>query len=185
MLLSIIVVSIYVGSPKKLLVVALSAPMATLFALGQLDGVLLLGLMLPAEWGLPLLVAKPQGVFLAIFRRINRRSLIAIVLIIALSILIWGLWWQNIIGYQPNQEPNISLFPYSILAGIFLLYFGIKRDSDALLCFASLCFMPYFMITSALPAIAALTRETEDWRLWAAVVVGSWIYLAAMRGFLG
>ncbi len=185
MLLSVVVVSLYVRSPLKLLVVVLAAPMSTLFALGQLDGLLLVGLMLPIEWGIPFLLLKPQGVFLLILRRLNRRAVVVAALALLASVAGWGFWWQNILGFQPNQTVNLSLFPYSLLIGLPLLYFGWKRNSDALLCLASLCFVPYFMITSALPAVAALVKETDDRRVWGAVIVVSWVYLVTMRVWMG
>jgi len=185
MLLSVVVVSLYVRSPLKLGVVVLAAPMSTLFALGQLDAVLLVGLMLPIEWGMPFLLLKPQGFFLLIARRLNRRAVVVAALTLAASVAGWGFWWRHIIGFQPNQTVNLSLFPYSTLIGLPLLYFGWKRNSEALLCLASLSFAPYFMITSALPAVAALVKETDDRRVWGAVIVVSWVYLVTMRVWMG
>ncbi|MFQ5576490.1 MAG: hypothetical protein ACE5G8_05820, partial [Anaerolineae bacterium] len=170
MLLSLAVLGVYLGSPKKFLVVVFSAPMITLFTLGQIDVLMLLGLMIPGGLGLPILLVKPQGVFLAALRRINRRSVAVTAAVVVLSVAGWGFWWQKIIGYDPNavHNNNVSIFPYGVLAGIVLLYYGLKRNSDAMLCFASLCLTPYFMITSMLPALAALVRETDDRRWWAA-----------------
>ncbi|MBN1991848.1 MAG: hypothetical protein JW953_04040 [Anaerolineae bacterium] len=183
-IISVIAVAMYVGSLKKTLIVAASAPMAAFFALGQLDALLLFGLMLPRGLGLPILLAKPQGVFLAILPRLNRWSILVTLLIFVVSVFIWGQWWWNIIAYQPNKQANMSLFPYTIVLGIPLTYLGLKRKSDALLCAASLCFAPYFMAQSMLPMVAAIVRETEDWRWWGGIVLGSWVYEAAMKGFL-
>jgi len=182
MLLSFIVLGVYVGSPKKMAAVALAAPMTMLFTLGQLDAILLIALLLPAEWALPLLVIKPQGVFLAMLPRLTRRSAAVLAGVLAVSVLVWGFWWQHIIGFAPNQTVNVSLFPYSLIAGLPLLYFGLRRRSDAMLCAASLCVAPYFMLTSMLPAIAAFVKEVDDWRWWVAIIVVSWIYLLAARG---
>ncbi len=184
MLLSLVVVALYVGSPKKLLIVVIAAPMSTLFTLGQLDALLLVGLMLPGWAGVPFLLAKPQGVILTLLnrKRRNRHTLIAIIVILLVSVAGWGFWWQNIIGFAPNQTVNMSLFPYSLLITLPLLYFGWKNESDGLLALASLSLMPYFMITSTLPAIAALIEETDNWRWWALIIVVSWIHLLAVRG---
>lgn len=184
MLLSLVVVALYVGSPKKLLIVVIAAPMSTLFTLGQLDALLLVGLMLPGWAGVPFLLAKPQGVILTLLnrKRRNRHTLIAIIVILLVSVAGWGFWWQNIIGFAPNQTVNMSLFPYSLLITLPLLYFGWKNESDGLLAMASLSLMPYFMITSTLPAIAALIEETDNWRWWALIIVVSWIHLLAVRG---
>jgi len=186
MLLSLVVVALYVHTPKKLLVVVIAAPMSTLFTLGQLDALLLVGLMLPGWAGVPFLLAKPQGVIFTLLnrRRRNRPMVAAIIAVLLISVAAWGFWWQHIIGFAPNQTVNLSLFPYSLLATLPLLYFGWKNESDGLLALASLSIMPYFMITSTLPAIAALIKETENWRWWVIIVAASWIHLLAMRGVL-
>lgn len=185
MTMSMIVLAAYVGSPKKMLVVIIAAPISTMFALGQLDALLLLALMLPAEWALPVMVIKPQGMFLAALRRITKKSLIVFAAVLGVSVLVWGFWWTNLFGTHPNQTVNASFFPYTIALGIPLLVLGWQKQSDAMLCAASLCFAPYFMITSTLPAIAALVKETEDWRWWLGVIAASWIHLLMTRGFFG
>lgn len=182
--ISVIAITKYTGSIKKTLLVAVSAPMAALLVLGQLDALLLFGLMIPYGLGLPILIAKPQGVFLTILPRLNRWSILIMLLVLVTSVFIWGEWWWNIIGQRPNPKGNMSLFPYSIVLGIPLAFLGLKRKSDALLCVGSLCFAPYFMTHSLLPAVAAIIRETNNWRWWVAIVLGSWIYEAAMKGFL-
>jgi len=115
-------------------------------------------------------------------RRLTGRSVGVLAVVAGLSMAVWGFWWRNIIGFAPNQSVNVSLFPYTIILGLPLLYFGLKRRSDAMLCAASLCLAPYFMITSLLPAIAAFIKEVDDWRWWVLIIVVSWIYLLAARG---
>jgi hypothetical protein len=183
-MISILAVALYTGSAKKAFFVAASAGLGGIIVLGQLDALLLYGLLIPYGLGIPLLLTKPQGVFLAIIPRLNRWSMLLTLLVMGISVLVWGEWWWHILAHQPNPKGNLSLFPYSIVLGIPLVYWGLKRKSDALLCSASLCFAPYFMAHSLLPAIAAIIRETDDWRWWSALVVGSWLYVAAMGGFL-
>jgi hypothetical protein len=183
-MLSVLAIGLYVKSPIKLLFVMASVSMATVIALGQLDALLLYGLMIPSGLGIPLLLLKPQGVFLAILPRLNRWSVLFTLLVFVVSVLIWGDWWTNVFAHRPNPKANMSLFPYTIPLGILLAYFGLKRKSDALLCSASLCFAPYFMAQSMLPAIAATIRETNNWRWWTVTVVGTWLYMVAMKSFL-
>lgn len=183
-MISVLAIGLYVKSPIKMLFIMASVSMASVIALGQLDALLLYGLMIPYGLGIPLLLVKPQGVFLAIVPRLNRWSILFILLVFVVSVVVWGDWWANIFAHRPNPKGNISLFPYTIPLGILLAYFGFKRKSDALLCSASLCFAPYFMAQSMLPAIAAAIRETDNWRWWTVIVVGTWLYMAAMKGFL-
>lgn len=183
MLISVIAVAWYVRSPVKTIFVICSISMMGLMTLGQLDAFLLFGLMLPRGFGIPILLLKPQGVFLTILPRLNRWSVLFTASVVGLSALVWGFWWIHIWGNQPNVNVNISLFPYSVVPGLILAFYGLKRKSDALLCVASLCIAPYFMAHSMLPAVASLIKETDDWRWWAATVVGSWAYFLIVRSF--
>lgn len=181
MVVAIIILTVYLRSTTKLLLIMMSAPIAVMISLGQLDFLLLIGLMLPYGLGIPLLLIKPQGVFLAILLRLQVRGIVVTIVTIIFSVIIWGGWWHQIIGHQPNQEVNVSLFPYTIPLGIPLLYWGYKHKSDAFLCFASLCFTPYFMMHSMLPALAAFVKENEDWRLYILAILASWLYLTASK----
>ena len=187
MVISLVIVVAYVGTPKKALVVACSAPLIVMVTLGQIDALILLGLMIPSEFGLLWLLMKPQGVFLAALRRIHLRSVVILVLFLGLSILLWGFWWQDLLHIRSlfGSNHNASFFPYTILFGLPPLYLGHKRKSDAMLCLASLCISPYFMITSMLPAVAAIVRESDDKRVWFVTVVGSWVYFFAAKTYLG
>ncbi len=180
MTISMLGIIFYVKSPLKIAAVILSAPVTVLFLLGQLDGLSLWALMIPYGLGLPFIIAKPQGVFLTGIHRLNAKSVGVTVGLFVLSVLIWGAWWQNIIGYRPDQTVNLSLFPYSIPFGIAFFYFGWKQKSDTLLALGSLCFSPYFMITSTLPAVAGVIKNSKNWRVWVLVVVISWVYMLGM-----
>jgi hypothetical protein len=183
LVISLVIVGAYMRSAKKALIVACSAPMIVMITLGQIDALILLGLVIPSEIGLLWLLMKPQGVYLAALRRMNLRSLTIVALIFVLSLLLWGFWWQDIAPLRSlfNGSHNASFFPYTIPLGIIPLYVGLKRKSDALLCMASLCFCPYFMITSTLPAVAAVVQETEDQKVWFVTVLGSWVYLFVLK----
>jgi len=182
MAVTLLIIFIYEKVPWKILLVAVSAPALRLFTLGQLDGLVLLGLLIPAGLGLPILFFKPQNAFLAALRRINPWSALVLGTTLIISWFIWGPWWSFLLqrGQSPvGWEHNISLFPWSILPGIFFLWLGLKRHSDGMLCAASLCFTPYFMLSSTIVALAALIRETSSKFLAAALVVSSWIILLA------
>lgn len=183
MLVSVILLGAYTKSPKKAVLAAIAAPLPGMVTLGQFDGILLLGLMIPAGFGIPILLAKPQDAFLTILPRLNRKSILFTGAVIVASVLIWGPWWNNIIGQTPYYHKNVSLFPYTIPLGLIIGYVGYKRKKDGLLALASLCMAPYFMMHSALLAVAALIKESEDWRVWAAVVIGSWAYWLIMLAY--
>jgi hypothetical protein len=187
MVISVVIVGAYVGTPKKAVVVACSAPLIVMVTLGQIDALVLLGLMIPGEIGLVWLLMKPQGVFLAALRRINFRSATILILVLVSSIIIWGFWWQDLLRIRSlfHSGHNASFFPYTILFGLLPLYLGLKRKSDAMLCLASICISPYFMITSMLPTVAAIVRESDDKRIWLITVLGSWTYFFLAKVYLG
>lgn len=173
--LTFVIVCLYVRSPWKAFLVGVSAPMVALITVGQVDGLLVLGLAIPGGLGLPLLLTKPQGVFLAVLRRLNRWSLLVTVVFVTASLLVWGRWWPHLVQGQSvvGSRHNVSLFPYSVPVGVVLLLLGIRQRSDALLCVASLCFAPYFQMASALPAIAAMVKED---RFVLGTFVATWAY---------
>jgi hypothetical protein len=123
---------------------------------------------------------------LTILNRVNRQSLIVLTLIIFGSLIIWGFWPLRMLRYGlvPDVPRNASLFPYSALLAPILIYYGKKRNSDALLCWATLCVIPFFQTHSMCPAIAATIRESNDWRVWILVSVLSWIYYSVVVGWI-
>jgi len=178
MIFSVGVVMLYLRSPAKSFFVLTSAPMVSIFLLGQVDIFPLVGLMVTPALSLPFLAVKPQGVFLAALPRLSRKSLTVLAITLLLSVALWGLWpFKLDIPDQHVYKHNMALFPWSIPLALPLLWLGLRRKSDALLCWASLCLAPYFVIVSALPATAASLRELDDWRGWLAVWAGTWVYL--------
>ena len=183
MLISFVIIALYVRSPVKTFFVALSAPMIVLLTLGNIDGLVILGLLVPYWMSLPFLMIKPQGVFLTAIKRLGFWSICFAVFFLFISVFVWGFWWQDIssLNTPVNAEYNLSAFPYSVVPGLLLFVLGLRKKSDAYLCFASLCFSPYFMITSLLPAVAASLRETRDKRIWFGIVMGTWVYYFLMK----
>jgi hypothetical protein len=143
--------------------------------------------MIPAGMGLPFLLIKPQGLFLTVLRHFSLRALLLTGLVFLVSVALWGFWWQQTTTaqYFLTASHNVSFFPYGVLPGLFFLYLGWKKKSDAWLCVASLCLSPYFMTTSLLPAVAAGLRETEKKRYWLLIIAGSWIFFFAARKLTG
>jgi len=184
--LSILAIALYLRSPAKLLAMSASAPFIFVIVLGQLDALVLYGLMLPASLGPLLILIKPQGAFLTVMNRISRHSLIILAGALMISILVWGFWPAEMLrtGLVPDELRNASFFPYSLPLAPILLFYGIRKKSDALLCWATLCASPFFQTHSVLPAIASTIRETNDWRIWTLLAVLSWLVYALHVGWV-
>lgn len=95
------------------------------FYLGNLDGLVLLGLLI-LPWGAPLVLIKPQVASFALLAR--RRSMAIGALWLGISVLIWGLWPLNLlIMADPNWKTewvqDITLFPWGLLLALPLMWF--------------------------------------------------------------
>jgi hypothetical protein len=185
-LLSMLAIVLYLKSPFKLLAMAASAPFVFVIVLGQLDALVLFGLMLPAAIGPLLILVKPQSAILTILNRISRHSLLVLLGALIVSMLVWGFWPAEMLraGLVPDQLRNASFFPYSLPLAPVFLYYGIKKKSDAFLCWATLCASPFFQTHSALPAVACTIRETSDWRIWSLLAFLSWLVYAVHVGWV-
>jgi len=185
-LLSIIAVVMYARSPWKALAICASAPFVFVIVLGQLDALILFGFILPESISSLLILVKPQGAFLTILNRLNIKSLVVLAVSVILSLGVWNLWPIKVLRYGliPDVLRNASLFPYSLPIAFILAYYGVRRRSDALLCWATLCAVPFFQTHSILPAIATSIHEVKDWRIWLLLPILSWFYYAFYVGWV-
>ena len=153
------------ASPVTMGVAFLSLPSLWLLFLGQLDGIVLLGLMgLP--WLVPLATLKLQISTFAFLAR--KEWIIALILWILLTMLIWGLWPLDMLQYDEHwrtiyqaeeQASNIALWPWSLPIGVILLWLS-RGDMDMLMLAGSFVtphLIPYnyFVI---LPALARVNQ---------------------------
>lgn len=165
---TLVVIVAYTKSAPKAIALALSAPAIATLQNGQIDALCILALAAPVWASLPLLMMKPQGVFLAGLRRLNHRSIAVLLTVLAISFLIWGLWPLAILDTpQILDSPwNCSFFPESLVLTAIILawlkFHPTSRYADALLCLASLAATPYFVIHSALPTVALFIKNTDN-----------------------
>jgi hypothetical protein len=143
----------------------LSLPSLWVLFLGQLDGVVLLGLA-ALPWLTPLATLKPQLSIFAFFAR--KEWTIVLIFWIILTMLIWGLWPLGMFQYDEhmqaiyqleNQPQNITLWPWSLPVGLVLLWLS-RGDMDMLMLAGSfatphIISYNYFVI---LPALARINR---------------------------
>jgi hypothetical protein len=152
------------GSTLSLVLSLTSFPVLSAIANGNIEWIIALGFILKNEWGVPLLMLKPQVGILAIlswdsFKRKKMVLFLPACLTILLSFVIWGNWLSDITRNIDNlqnikdglQSWNSSFFPWSIPMGVFLVYLIVKKNpanSEILGVFATLCIVPYFAIYS-------------------------------------
>lgn len=167
-------------SGPSLLALALalvSLPTLWVLFLGNLDGLVVLGLSL-LPWGAPLVLLKPQVASFALLS--NRRRIVAAAVWLALSLLLWGPWplgWTELMepGWRAEWVQDISLFPWGLLLALPLMWFS-RGDEDLLMAAGSLGtphLFPYHFIV----LMPALARMKLPWMI--ATWLVSWTPLLA------
>jgi len=172
----------FMGDNERFVWACATMPLFAIIVFGQVDAIALLALMAPPELALVLMAAKPQGVILAGIKRVNRRSVAALLAVFIASVIIWGPWFMNLLDVTKMRH-NLSVFPWGLPVAAFILWYQWKRgfESDGLLCLATLMITPYFWHVSLLPVVCCFIKEEDDRFLWALVVVISWVYGFAFR----
>lgn len=173
------------ASPLVMAASFLSWPLLWLLFVGQLDGLVLLGLTgLP--WLVPLATLKPQISAFAFLA--NKRWAMLFIIWLGLSMLIWGLWPLEMLNYQAEweslyegatQPQNISLWPWTLLLAPLLLWYA-RGDMDMLMAAGALM-TPHIVAYSfviILPAIARLPQ-------WQALLLVAISWLALSANWLG
>lgn len=152
-------------SPLPMALAILSLPTLWVLYMSNLDGLVLLGLIL-GPIGIPLTLMKPQLAGFAILAR--KSSITAAILWVLLSLLLWGLWPLNFLmaltpEWKAEWIQDITLFPWGMLIALPLLWFS-KDDEDLLMAagsFATPHLFPYHFIL----LMPALGRMKLPWML--------------------
>jgi len=167
----------YSHSVIPVLFVILSLPTFWVVFMGNLDGLVLLGLIL-LPLGVPLALMKPQVAAFALLARKN--TLIAGVIWGVLSVIIWGFWPLNFLmvfnpAWKIEWTQDISLFPWGLILALPLLWFS-RHDEDLLMAAGSLAtphLFPYHFIL-LMPSLARM-----KWPWFLATWLISWTPLLA------
>lgn len=148
---------------------------------GQIDFLVVLGLFLPPQLGLFLVLAKPQvGIAVALFwavaayRSGGLRQLMQVFFPVSAAFLLsfglYGFWPLGAIRFG-SAPWNVSLFPWSILPGLALMFLAIRKQNVKLALPVSPMLSPYLAPHSW--ALALLS-----------IVDGKWIVLASLASWL-
>jgi len=140
---------------------------------GNIDGLTALGLILPPQIGLFFVMMKPQiGIPIALFwcwtsyrdggiKRVAQ-TFAPVVIAFLISFAVYGLWiFQSaeIIG----ASWNTSLWPWTIPAGLILLYAALRRGDIRPALISTACLSPYLASQSwAFMWLGVLTRKEAN-----------------------
>lgn len=167
----------YNKSPYPMALAILSLPTLWVLYLGNLDGIVLLGLLV-LPLGAPLALMKPQLSAFALLA--NKKHIIAGIIWFLISLMIWGLWPLNLLTvltpeWKTHWIQDITLFPWGLIIAIPLLWFS-RGDQDLLMAagsFATPHLFPYHFVV----LMPALARMKIPWMIITWVV--SWMPLLA------
>jgi hypothetical protein len=159
----------------------LCLPLVWTVFLGQIEGLVVLG-MLGLPWLIPLALVKPQ---VSIFGLGARRSyLLAFVILMAVSILVWGNWPDILLSVESfyaegRYTQNIGLGWWGLPLFLLTLWFS-RGDMDMLM--ASGAFIsPHIIFYNLLPLTPAVARLKPRAALVALVLS----YLTLSSNWLG
>jgi hypothetical protein len=144
--------------PLSSAVTLLTLPVLWTVFLGQIDGLLVLGLLwLP--WLTPLVLLKPQ---VTIFAFLAKRSyIIGLAIVLLSSFLIWGFWPGKMFSvWQVHEEGryvnDIALGLWGLPIAVILLWFS-RGDIDMLMT-AGTFTTPYLLPYNLIPIVPAIAR---------------------------
>lgn len=154
-LISYVVMARYMGANRLSLVLFMTSPMILLtLALGNIEWLVFLGLLMPPSWGLFFVTLKPQvGIGVALFWLIEAarqepvraiKTAIPITVVLFLSIMLWGFWPRVMQTPLDDEGLNTAvLFPYSIIIGVILMIVALRTHDVRYALAASPFFSPY------------------------------------------
>jgi hypothetical protein len=159
----------------------LSPPMLYILLHGQVEVIVLAGLLLPAELWWLVVLAKPQhmiGMTLAVPVSKWLRAALITAGVFALTFLLFGNWIQAILeqprGFMAIVPYNIfgGLWPYQVPVGIGLIALGLSRKDDRFLLASSPFLSPYITMSSMISVWLAVVVSLAEWQ--AALIFAAW-----------
>ncbi len=146
-------------SPLIIIPVLISLPTLWVFFMGNVDGLVMLGLLL-LPLGAPLVLLKPQLAGFALLA--HKKYFAAAAVWVLISFIIWGFWPLNLqVVFTPTWraewQQDITLFPWGLIVAIPLLWLS-RNDQDLLMAagsFATPHLFPYHFIV-LMPALARM-----------------------------
>lgn len=174
------------GGNRRTMLITLTSFIALDAALElNIDWLVCLGLLVPPAFSGPFLLVKPQnalGYWLSFKRREFVRAVIAVMALLIVSLIVWGLWplqmldaiRVNTLGRSYNLAPLALLpWPVALAIGLGLGWIAFKRRDPVLSILAWLFFVPYTTLYALLQPLALFAIRYPRVALLISVVV--WI----------
>ena len=138
-------------------------------------------------WGLPLLVLKPHtlgGVALIWWKRSTQkiRLITPLVVVVALSFLIWGIWPLQIHSLT-DVKWNFAPWPFGIVLGAYMLFRAYQQDDEFLAAAATPFLVPYIAPYSLAGVLAFVGCKYRREAFF--VYVAFWVYFIVETRLMG
>ena len=154
----------------------LSFPVLASLQQGNIESLVLIGLLLPASWGNVILAIKPQMAVGALLYNLRYRpkSVLPLAIITVLSIWAFGPWPLALKAAREYTQPwNVAFWwPYLAPMGAWLVWKGIVSKQPLLCIAASVFLSPYVGVTSLCVLWLPLLRVRRA-SMWA--TLASWV----------
>lgn len=155
--------------PVSLLIFLSSASVIGCLNNGNIDWLPMLGFILPARWGLIFVAMKPQvGIGVGIFwlfesyKQGGIRKVVEtftpLIVLLALSFWLYGFWFLEFSRLENNLN-NMSLFPYSVLVGVYLIWASLRKQDIRHAMASSPLLAPYVTQFSYAAILTALLQK--------------------------
>lgn len=164
------------GNWLSLLIVLVSPGFVWTMVFGQVDILVLFGLLL-GSWSLILI--KPQVIGMSILYQIivARKIDWASIALIVASFAVSGLWFIRMTDNPSGYSWNLSLFPYGVPIGILLFGLSVIKKDVYLAALSTYFFAPYLSRSSMLVYSIILTSRYNKWigLIYTIVLWADWI----------
>lgn len=167
--------------PISAVAALLCLPLIWTIFLGQLEGLVVLGL-LGIPWLMPLILLKPQISFFALGAR--KQYIVVFLIFIMISMVVWGFWMVKMLSAnsyygEGRYEQDISLQWWGL--PIFLLTIWFSRGDPDMLMVSGAFITPHLIVYNLLPLSPAIARLGPR----AAILASFFSWLTLSSNWLG
>lgn len=192
-IMALVYASWKVRKPYLIAIVGLTFPFIDLCLYGNLDWMVLLGVLTTNSLSPFLLTVKPQAGALAVVAQLGQmrgKSWKDYARVFAPFLVIGGLLlllFPGFIGYmltfnaRLTEVSTFSLFPYSLPLVPPLLWLAYRRADPLYGVLASLCISPYFLFHSVVPALFLIADRNWKWGVVANLLTWGIVALVLLR----
>lgn len=188
LMLNILVITLVIkkfeGGWQTMFMVFTSPPFLDLARTNNVTWIPLLALLVPPQWGLPILAIKPHSlgaVALVWWKKqnFNWKMFVPLGVVALVSFAIWGFWPLKFGLIESSDWWNFSVWPLGLPLGIYMLYKAYKSEDEFLAAAATPFLTPYiapYSITALFAYVGSKYKKEMFFvyvAFWAYVIIES------------